>query len=61
MPPSATPLSRMPNDESTTGAEPRPFAADDELAGLAPRSGYAWLWPWVLASIGFLATLALLR
>lgn len=34
-------------------------AMDDEATGY--RSNFAWLLPWVLASIGFLMTLALLR
>jgi hypothetical protein len=60
---SASPLSPTRIEERVPAVEPghRPLAADEDPAGGDARAGYAWLWPWVLASIGFLMTLALLR
>jgi len=61
VPHAATPISRSRVAERTAAVEPGPLAGDDDGSARDQRSGFAWLWPWVLASIGFLMTLALLR
>jgi hypothetical protein len=63
MPHATTPASRRPIEKRrpATEAGSGPRAADDESSVAEQHSGHAWLWPWVLASIGFLLTLALLR
>lgn len=60
---SARPLSPTRIEDRTPAVEARhaPLVGDDDVRAHDLRSGYAWLWPWVLASIGFLMTLALLR
>jgi hypothetical protein len=66
MTPSAPPIARQALSEAPVAmgvdarsAKPAAAPADERLT--ARPGSYTWLLPWVLASIGFLLTLALLR
>jgi len=62
MPRSSTAIPARRIDERRPAADSAaPVVRDDDLPPRDVRAAYAWLWPWVIASIGFLITLAMLR